>query len=286
MLGIVLSLFPLFGWGASDYISSKLSKKYHSALVNLLLSAVGLLPGVVICLFLGFPEFTAERLLGFWLASIALSIGFISMVRAFSRGATGIVAPIANSYAIITALIATLFLGEVLSFLGYAAMLLIILGIVLMTYKKDPSHNKKDFNYSVNLSVLAMITFGIGFALFGKYSDQSWYQDNMLFQMVGTVNAFVIYAVWVKKDKISELRKGFTDPIVYLGGAVAIIGTLGLFGALDLLDNVSIPAAIAAASPLVTAFLAYRYDKEHLRLIQRVGSIAVVVGIIMISFAS
>ncbi|MCA9328416.1 EamA family transporter, partial [Candidatus Saccharibacteria bacterium] len=198
-------------------------------------------------------------------------------------GATGIVAPISNSYAILTAFLSALLLGHKLSLLGYLAVVVIVLGIALLTYRKDPAHNKKDFQYSVNFSLMALVFFGVGFILFDLASNQHWYQNNMFFQLVGGLNALLIYILWVKKDLIVQAKQIASDPLLYVGSTIATAGTIGFFAALANVENVAVPAAIAAASPLVTAFLAYFFDKEHLTILQRFATFVIVGGIVLIS---
>ncbi len=283
MTGILLSLLPMIGWGVGDYVSSRLSKKYHPALINLGMSLIGIFLTVVVCVYYEFPEFTFAGLWRFWLVSMFISVAYLSMIKAFSRGATGVVAPVANSYVLLTALLSALLLGKTLSMLGYVAIVVIVLGIALLTYKKDPNHNKEDFQYSVKYSLTALVFFGIGFVLFDVASTQEWYQNNMFFQLVGAANAILIYMLWVRKDRAANIRKIAKEPILYVGSFIATAGTIGLFAAIAKVDNVSIPAAIAAAAPLVTALLAYWFDKEHLTLLQRLSTGVIVGGIILLS---
>ena len=69
----------------------------------------------------------------------------------------------------------------------------------------------------------------------------------------------------------------------YACGALGSIGAAGLFLALDTIEAVAIPAAIAAAAPLVTALMAYVFDKEHLTFLQRVSTVIIVAGIVTLS---
>lgn len=283
MLGILFSLIPLVGWGTADYIASKFSKKLDPATINLFFSVGSLIISLLVCSLLGFPEFTASALLKYLVISLALTGGFLSMVKAFSIGATGVVAPIANAYAVLTAIISVAILGEEIKLSGAIAIIVIIAGLTLLTYKKDPNHNKKDFELSVKFSVLALVLFGVGFAMFDVASTQEWYQNNMLFQLVTVFVAISIYSLWLKKDRVVKLKQAAKIPLLHLGAVFGGLGAAGLFLAIDNVDNIAIPAVVAAAAPLMTAFLAYKFDKEHLTIIQRFATIVIVSGIVLLS---
>lgn len=282
MSGVLLSLLPLFAWGLSDFSAAKLSKS-HPAAVNFLFSATGLLHVAVVLLFLGAPEISFRTVLPHFIGAVILSFGFIAFVKAYSHGAVGVVTPIANSYAVVTAVISTLFLGIAISLLGWAAIAVVLAGIVLLTYEKSPHHNFEEFNKSVRFSVAALLLFGIGFTFFDIASTQAWYQNFALFQIVHTPVAAVLFLMLVKKDKAKNITQVMRSPWAYIGFTIGTVGTIGLFAAVEVTGNATIPAVVSAASPLVTSYLAYFLSHERLSALQRTGSIVVVTGIILLS---
>jgi len=286
MWAIVLSLIPLICWGTADYIASKYSKSLHPATINLFFVTGALVVAIAVSVVMGLPDFSALELLKYFGVSIVLTAGFMSMVKAFSVGATGIVASLSNSYVVLTTIIAILFLGKTMTISGAIAVLVIVFGIALLTYKKDPNHNKKDFRVSIIFASMALVFFGVGFALFDVVASQKWYQNSLLFQMSGIVVAMLVYIILVKKNHKAEISLATKRPLMYAGALVGGIGTAGLFGALALADNVAIPASVAAAAPLMTAFLAYKYDREHLTSLQRIAAVVIVMGIILLSIYS
>jgi len=176
MTGVLLSLIPLFAWGISDFSASKLSK-LHPVVINLTFSMVSLVHTSVVVLIFGLPDVSVEILLPHLAASTILSIAFILFVRAYSTGAVGVVTPIGNSYAVVTALVSAAFLGVVIAPVGWFAMFVVVAGIGLLTYKKDGKRSHTDFKNSVILSLLAMTLFGVGFTFFGIASTQNWHND-------------------------------------------------------------------------------------------------------------
>lgn len=285
MFGIILSFLPLIGWGISDYVSSVLSKKYHPAAINLTFFIVTGIPVLTICALMGLPEISLRIILGFTVVELILTAGFMTMVKAFSTGATGVVAPIANAYAVITLIIAVLFLNVSVSLLQVMVVLMIVFGIGLLSYTKASVSTKRRHEGEI-LAVVAMILFGVGFAGFDIISTQEWYQNTFLFQVIGTVMAIIIYIVQVKKDRIKNLKNICSNKIAISGALMASVGTIGLFAAIENTVNIAIPATIAAASPLVTAVLARRFEHEKLHTYQYVGMFVVVGGIVALSVIS
>ena len=284
MLGILFSLLPLFGWGSSDYVSSILSKKAQPATVNLAFFAITTVPVMLFCSLYGWPEVSVKILFSFFVVELILTAGFMTMIKAFSTGATGIVAPISNAYAIITLILAVIFLGVSVNLLQVLSIFTVMAGIGLLTYKKQLISNtarRKGELYAL----LAMVLFGFGFAGFDIVSTQEWYQNTILFQLVGLTVAILVYFVTIKKDNINEVVKVSKMPITILGGLSASVGTLGLFIAIQNTNNIAIPASIAAASPLITIALSRRFDKEHLSLHQYIGAVVVVLGIVLLSLS-
>lgn len=285
MIGILFSLFPLIGWGASDYVSSVLSKKYHPALINLAFFVITSLPVLILCTILGLPEFSVSIIIGFAVVELLLTFGFMTMVKAFSTGATGVVAPIANAYAVITLILAVVFLGASITVNQVIIVLIIVFGIGLLSYTKDSVSVKKRHRGEI-LAIISMVLFGFGFAGFDIIATQEWYQNLLLFQIVGSVMAIIIYIIQVKKERVAHLISICTNKIALTGALLASTGTVGLFIAINNTANIAIPATIAAASPLVTSLLAASFEKEKLHLHQYVGMLFVIGGIVALSAAS
>lgn len=285
MLGIIYSLIPLTGWGISDYMASKMSKQAHPAAINLFYFFVAGIPTLIFSSFFGLPEFSVWVMVQFIIVSAILSVGYIAMLKAFSSGDTGVVAPIANAYAIVTLALAVLFLDANITWQQAMAVLVVVAGISLLSYHKS-SVNRRDSKKTVFYAVVALVFFGVGFASFDVIATQQWYQNVFLFGLAEFIVTLPIFLVWLKKDRVSELKKLTNKPMFYVGCFVGGLGTIGLFLALESIDDITIPAAIAAASPLVTVLLARLFDKERLVPWQYVGAVVSVSGIVLLSLNS
>ena len=283
MVITLLSLIPLIGWGSGDYLASRGTGKLNPISLSLWMSIVGSLSMIVVGLSFGAPELTAFQLSVSFLSSICFSSGFIIMLKAFKYGPVGIVAPIANAYALFTTLAAVLFFNVKLSTPILVGILTVVIGVSMVSYSKPKPGEFKNEKLTIILSIVALCFFGSGFLLLDRASRQEWYQNLVILQLTGLLVSILFWLILQKINRIQDLKKAVHDPLYSIAGLVGGIGLLGMTAALERADNIAVPTAIAAASPLVTALMAYIFNDEHLTVIQRYATVIIVGGIIMLS---
>lgn len=282
-IGVLLSLIPLFSWGISDYGAAKMSK-HHPVAVSACTSLLGTSWALALIAWKGLPSIGAKELAFAIGAAVFINLAFILLVKAYSVGAVGVVTPIANSYAVVVALLSMIISKTVLPLQSWVAMVIVIGGLALLTHKKDEAHSKKAFDSSVYFSLLAFLFFGIGFFFFDLGSSQAWYHNFSLFQLVNLPFAWLLVAfAGPKENKLSRIRSIFRSKWLYAPGFIGTFGAVALFLAIEKLDGATIPAAIGAGSPLVTSLIAFYFDNEKLSAIQRGGAVLAVFGIVLLS---
>ncbi len=163
MLPIIVSLTPMFAWGIGDYTASRLSDKEHPAAVNLYFTIANIAMAALLALCFGMPTFTAANLLQHLLSVILVNAAFLLFLKAFSYGLIGIAAVISNSYALVTVLGSALFLGVEITSRQWIAMVVVLFGIGLLSYVRDPKNHPDGHKIvmTVVFSLLAMIGFGL-----------------------------------------------------------------------------------------------------------------------------
>ena len=92
-LGLLLSLGPLIGWGASDYICSLTSRRFDEYVVSFAIQIPGLIVSTILISTLGFSGVTASDFLVMAIASTLIQVAFLCMLKGFKNAQTGIVAP-------------------------------------------------------------------------------------------------------------------------------------------------------------------------------------------------
>lgn len=282
--GILLSLIPLVAWGIGDYLSAIAAKNISPRVANFVFQMAGLPLSFVIAWRLGLPSINLMDMLVYVIAGLAFTGGFVLMMQGFIRGAVGIVSPIANAYSAITILLAITIFNATFTAAQLAMMALIIFGIVLVSYEKpDKRKSKKRIQTAVVFALFSMLCFGTGFGILETIDGYTWYQNMLLLHIAVVVIAFIDIIAIKGRKAFVEMRRAMSYKLGLIGGVLGTIGTLGFFGAFETLGSVVIPAVIASASPLVTSFIAHRYEHEHLTWLQRTGSIAVVAGVILLN---
>ena len=282
-IGILLSLLPLVFWGTGDYVAAKLSRKMSSIQINFIYVFYSLIPPIIICCFFGFPSVSAFVFAKFLIVSIFITAGFLAMVKGFSKGAIGLISPLANANSIVTLVVSVVFLGFKFNINQFLTILLIVAGIVVVSYQKSKYKDKMAV-YSVVYGLLAMLFFGIGFALLAKINLFEWYQNQLMLGVASLLVGVVIMFIYEKNHPIKAMIQASKSGLGIFGSLLISVGTLGLFAAISVNGNIVLTATIASASPLITVLLAYKIDHEHLKLNQRIGAFMVVSGVILLNF--
>lgn len=283
-IGIVLSLIPMVTWGIGDYLSSLAAKDISPRVANFVFQVAGLPLSFAIALILGLPPFVLSDIAVFLIAGVIFTSGFVLMMKGFTKGAIGVVSPIANAYSAVTVAIAVLVFGTMVSIGQLLAIALIILGIIFVSYEKSSKlKSRRRIQASVFYALLSMLSFGVGFGVLESIDAYTWYQNMLLLHISVVIVAFVDMLIIKKNKAFKEMRSALKYKIGLIGGVLGTVGTLGFFGAYENLGSVVIPAVIASSSPLVTSFIAHRREGERLQLLQRLGGIGVIVGVILLN---
>lgn len=281
-LGLLLSLGPLIGWGASDYISSLTSRRFDEYVVSFAIQIPGLIVSTILISTLGFSGVTASDFLVMAIASTLIQVAFLCMLKGFKNAQTGIVAPIANSYPLITTIIGLVFLGVNLRALQVLAFLIIVAGTIMLSFEFDRSKVKRP-QQGVMYALMAMMIWGVAFALFGLISEGvQWWEQHFLLNLFLMPSATAMLLLRPKQKKIS-VAGAIKNRTIIGAGLAGTVGAITFFASAALIGNVIVPAVVASASPLVTNFLAAKHEGEKLRFAQRIGSVVVVLGLIILN---
>jgi len=270
--GIILALIAMLGFGISNFLAKKALKAFD------LLALVffrGILLAIIIApfsLFLG-AAFDAYFIL---LAAIISLIGFFPiffLYKALRTGKLGIVMPIANSSIIYTVLLSAVFFRESLSVLQYAALALVIAGIITISLKR----HKGTLSRGVVPAFITSILWGLTFFL--------W---KIPVSVLGPLlTSFIIefgIAIWALLAMKGELPKSPGREklnLVIMIGIVGAIGSVSYSMSLNLLQA-SLAVPIVFSNVFVSTILARVFDREKLRPHQYISSAAIMAGIILL----
>ena len=132
IISLLTGLGGMFGWGIYDFFAGVYAKKigpyktfFWSQLAGLffvfiLFSISASLPGVPVLIIILLP-----------IAAVFYSAGYLFFMKGFEIGNISLVAAIMNLWAVFTMLIAFVFMGQRLSALQFAGVMMIISGATL-----------------------------------------------------------------------------------------------------------------------------------------------------------
>lgn len=215
------------------------------------------------------------------LSGLATGASWLCYFRALQIGDINKVVPIDKSSTILTILLALIFLGEGITWIKAAAVLLIGAGTLLMIQKKEPDGNEKTKGkawliYAVLSAVFASLT-----AILGKVGIEG-IESNLgtaIRTCVVLIMAWIVVFVTKKQGEIKHISKkecGF----ICLSGLATGASWLCYYKALqDGLTSVVVP--IDKLSILVTIAFSYVVFKERLSRKAAIGLVMIVAGTLM-----
>jgi drug/metabolite transporter (DMT)-like permease len=278
--GIIALLF----WGLSDYLAGKSGQEKDEYLTTFIIQIATpflLLPLVLLngeAIVIGVPFFVVM------MVTLFFTIAYISFVKALSIGPFGVVAPLGNSYALVTLIIGIVFLQLQISTVHFFSLLIIILGVIILSVERKFFNYKKLRGSALSLAMITMFFWGIGFALIDTIIDiYPWYQLLFLIGIFMSLFTFSYYIIVHKSFPKWEVMKYKNMTYAWKGGLLAAVGSSAFYIGAEQGGSVVIPAVIASASPLVTSFMAHIKDKEKLSAYKRIGAVLIVVGLMLLN---
>ena len=272
----------MFGWGIYDFLAGVYAKKLGSFRTFFWSQLAGLVSLCVMApFFLAIPDTKTSVLLLLPVASLFYACGYLFFMRGFEVGNISIVAAIMNLWAVFTMTIAFLFMGQRLTSLQFAGVILIISGAVLASINwREIRISGLKFSAGVKETLVGSFFFGAFWNVSEVISEEAGWLFTTLFVKLGIILILLLLSLLASrgirlqslpaKTKVVVLLMGLLD-----AGAVAAVN----FG-LTLGDAILI-TPIASALSVVTIILAIIFLKERITPIQGLGIMTAVSGIIL-----
>src|SRR5581483_226691 len=124
-------------YGTSDWLSARSTKHLAPFEVNFAVQTLGMTFALVVLLLAPIHVDNAGQVVRIALSSLFTTGGYLILLQALSRGAVGIIVPLANVYPLITLLLALVFATSRFQMTQLIGMFMIILGAVLLAYEKN-----------------------------------------------------------------------------------------------------------------------------------------------------
>ncbi|MCM2325372.1 MAG: DMT family transporter [Candidatus Woesearchaeota archaeon] len=283
MDGLMIGIMVMFLWGIADFLQTvtirKLGSLKNMFLINVICTFF-IFPIALWLYFKGMLSFTYYDFILVLIASIFDIVASYNFMRAFEIGEVAVVAPITASYALITAILAAMFLGEVLSIAKVLVILLIVIGVALASAdirKMRHIRSVKGFKEAM----ITAFSLGLLFTLMKFLSTR-----------LNLATMFIL--TWFFLGIILMVFSG-----IRLGWHIKRLefGTLALLALIELLfasawllfstglsiSDASFLVPISSLYPAVTVMLALIFFKEKLAKNQLIGIGIIIMGLFFLS---
>lgn len=228
----------------------------------------------------GIRDIPAKVLIFLILSGLSTGASWLCYFKALQLGNVNKVTPIDKSSTIMTMLLAFIFLREEITWLKFAAMVLIGAGTYMMIQKKETEDKKEDKKwliYALGSAVFASLT-----SILGKVGMQDINSNlgTAIRTVVVLIMAWIVVFVRKKQDTIKDIDKK-SWIFLALSGFATGGSWLCYYRALQT-GPASVVVPIDKLSILVTIGFSYIVFHEKLSLKSGVGLVLIVVGTLVL----
>lgn len=284
MLTAILGLFTAITYGAADFFAAIASRKVRVVVVTAVSSVTGLVFLLAVAPLLG-ATFSSQALFWGLMGGFSSVVALLALYASLALGPISIVSPLgALVSAIVPAVIGVVFMGESFSALGWAAIALALVAVVLVGFVPNSSKNGEHIEPPKPRAILLAIIAGIGIGLAITSLAKSPHDSGIAPIIVMRTTAAVLLGVIVLIGVVRGHKASASgEPL-----GLKVWVTVAAAGALDATANIlftlasrsgslTVTGVLTALYPLGTILLARLVLKEHVAGIQKIG-IALTLG--------
>ena len=277
MIAVALALGAAVAWGAADYLGGLKSRVVATTVVVFVGQFTGLLlvGAVVVLSGKGPPE--GRYVVYAVLAGLAGAVGIGALYRGLAVGSMSIIAPITATGAVIP-VVAGVATGERPTHLQGAGLALALGGVVLAARQDSGGQVGARVAAGVGLALLAALGIG-SFLLALDAASEGGVPWALLIQRTVCVVLVLAVAVFVRP----QFRVGWSNaaPLVAIGALD--MSANALFALASTRGLVSVVSVLASLYPVTTVLLARLLLGERIALLQQIGVVAALAGVVLIS---
>lgn len=278
-MGAVLALLASLAWGSGDFLGGTLSRHAHPVAVMRTAQVMALAGLAVVAVATGSLGATGYL----WWGIFGGVVGVIALgcfYTALAEGTMGVVAPVAAT-GVVVPLGVGLARGESPSVLQLVGIVVAVVGVILASGPERTAEAERPTRDTrpLVLAGIASIGFGTTLVLVAGGARHSIIMTLLTMRLVNVIIASTILAT---------IGRRFSRPTVADRPALAITGATdaganGLYALATHSALISVSSVLASLYPAVTALLAWRFHREHLRRVQVVGVVATLLGVALIA---
>lgn len=273
-MAVLLALSSSVMWGGSDFLGGLLSRTRPAHAVVAGSQTCGLLAVALVALATGAWHGSTAWMVWAVVAGVVGAVGLVCFYTALACGTMGVVSPIVALGVIVPVLLGILE-GESPDTLVVLGFVLALVGVVTAS---GPELEGRAGARPVLLAAVAGACFGAALVFIERGA-----QTNALMTLTGmrvtSVSLFAVAALALRTT--GGLRPRDVGSLAVVG--VADVGANLLFAIATQRGLLSVTAVLGSLYPVVTVLLARFVLHERLRLVQQVGVVAALTGVVLVS---
>ncbi len=283
-LAFILSLISAVGYSIISIFIGRVAKKNGSYWTSFWIQVLGLPLTALFIPFFGVNLSFNIYFLPIIVFSIGIFFTFIIYTKSLSIGPVPVVQAVLRLGSFITFILAILFLGETVNLTKIVAGILIILGVILVSFDLKILFKKKikTLTKAIPYALLQAFINGIIFTLLAisiKHFDG--FSANLAVRLI-VVPLFLASSFTVRKPNKNFFKSSWR--ILLFIAAVDAVAFI-LFTVSIKLYQVSLVAMTQSTFPVITAILCAAFLHEHLIRSQKVGIVITFTGSFLLAFS-
>lgn len=274
-------LLPSLGWGINSSLIGYSSKKIGPLATGLGAQFVGL--GLTLALFLFFPQAVLPQ--HTWLAlvfnGVMGALLFWGLCHIFSLAPVSVVTPIIASWTIIAAILGIVLLGDPFSTLKLAAILIVGVGIIFLTCDPKTLRRKRVEIITPGTGMAIFLAFGLGVNSFISafvIKEIGWLSATVGIRIITVMVLGWILLLRRRSDVLVAVKAGYWP--VWVIGLLDVVAFSSFNIAITSM-NFSLAVILAALGPLVTIATSVSFFKERPTIVQALGAVMAVAGVVL-----
>lgn len=281
MLTALLGLCTAITYGAADFFAAIASRKVRVVVVTALASLTGLIVLLALTPVLG-AKFSDEAFFWGLMGGFSSVVALLALYASLALGPISIVSPLgALLSAIVPAVIGVALLGESFSFVGWIAIAMALIAVVLVGFIPG-EHVELPKPRAIILAIIAGTGIGLAVTALARSPHDSGIAPIIVMRSTASVllGAIVLFGMWRGQKASAAENKEPLDRKIWLtvAGAGGLDAMANIFFTLaSRTGSLTVTGVLTALYPLGTILLARIVLKEHVAGIQKIG-IALTLG--------
>jgi drug/metabolite transporter (DMT)-like permease len=270
------------GMGLGDFVAKTVVAKASAYRTVLISQCAGTVPFLLATLMFGWAVPDGSLVLLAALSAAMSTITLYSFYQALKLGKASIVTPVVSCLTVVAVVLSVTILGEAVSMLQILLISTVFLGMLFVAFQSSDTRSRAS-NVSILLALLVVFLGGGNTILLKWIAETGHYLMGFLLARFFMLGFLVLLFPMFRKETSMVAPRASLARIVLLG----LIDVSAFFAWFMALREgfVSIVTPISNSSPAVTIILAHTILGERLLLHQKIGIIAILIGISALSRA-